>query len=78
VRAAVIGQTGAGLNVNDKAQVLDGFARPIPGLYAAGEVLGCSCGKRYSGGGVGILNAMVFGRIAGREAASEVRRREAA
>jgi fumarate reductase flavoprotein subunit len=78
VRAAVIGQTGAGLNVNEKAQVLDGFARPIPGLYAAGEVLGCSCGKRYSGGGVGILNAMVFGRIAGREAASEVRRREAA
>jgi fumarate reductase flavoprotein subunit len=78
VRASVIGQTGAGLNVNEKAQVLDGLGRAIPGLYAAGEVLGCSCGKRYSGGGVGILNAMVFGRIAGREAASEVKRRLAA
>lgn len=78
VRASVIGQTGAGLNVNERAQVLDTLGHPIPGLYAAGEVLGCSCGKRYSGGGVGILNAMVFGRIAGREAASEAKRRKAA
>ena len=78
VRASVIGQTGAGLNINEKAQVLDARGGTVQGLYAAGEVLGCSCGKRYSGGGVGILNAMVFGRIAGREAAADATRRHAA
>lgn len=69
VRACVIGQTGAGLNINQHAQVLDGHGDPIEGLYAAGEVLGCAVGKRYAGGGMGICNAMVFGRLAGSEAA---------
>lgn len=72
VRACVIGQTGAGLEINEKAQVLDKHGRVIPGLYAAGEVLGCAVGKRYSGGGMGICNAMVFGRLAGVSAAAEV------
>jgi fumarate reductase flavoprotein subunit len=71
VRACVIGQTGAGLNVNERAQVLDAHERPIAGLYAAGEVLGCAVGKRYSGGGMGICNAIVFGRIAGGSAAAD-------
>lgn len=71
VRACVIGQTGAGLNVNEKAQVLDEHGKVIPGLYAAGEVLGCGVGKRYFGGGMGICNAMVFGRIAGTQAARD-------
>ena len=71
VRATVIGQTGAGLNINEKTQVLDRLGHAIPGLYAAGEVLGCAVGKRYSGGGVGICNAIVFGRIAGTSAAAE-------
>src|SRR5207253_3951878 len=61
VRACVIGQTGAGLDINERAQVLDAHQRVIPGLYAAGEVLGCAVGKRYSGGGMGICNAVVFG-----------------
>lgn len=72
VRACVIGQTGAGLNITNQAQVLDEHGSVIPGLYAAGEVLGCTVGKRYSGGGMGICNAMVFGRIAGTSAAQEV------
>lgn len=72
VRACVIGQTGAGLDINDHAQVLDEHGRVIPGLYAAGEVLGCAVGKRYSGGGMGICNAMVFGRLAGQSAAADV------
>jgi fumarate reductase flavoprotein subunit len=73
VRACVIGQTGAGLNIDERAQVLDRHDRPIPGLYAGGEVLGCAVGKRYSGGGMGICNAMVFGRIAGQSAAQYAR-----
>lgn len=71
VRASVIGQTGAGLNINTQAQVLDTHGRVIPGLYAAGEVIGCGVGKRYFGGGMGICNAIVFGRIAGNTAARE-------
>jgi fumarate reductase flavoprotein subunit len=71
VRACVIGQTGAGLNINEQAQVLDPHGSVINGLYAAGEVLGCGVGKRYFGGGMGICNAMVFGRIAGIEAAKD-------
>lgn len=69
VRACVIGQTGAGLDISNRAEVLDEHGQPIPGLFAAGEVLGCAVGKRYSGGGMGICNAMVFGRIAGEAAA---------
>jgi fumarate reductase flavoprotein subunit len=44
---------------------------------AAGEVLGCGVGKRYFGGGMGICNAMVFGRIAGVNAAAEAKARRA-
>jgi fumarate reductase flavoprotein subunit len=71
VRACVIGQTGAGLDVTARAEVLDEHGVIVPGLYAAGEVLGCAVGKRYSGGGMGICNAMVFGRIAGAAAAED-------
>jgi len=46
-------------------------ASPIPGLYAAGEVLGCFQGERYGGGGLSIGNAVVFGRLAGIAAARE-------
>lgn len=70
VRACVIGQTGAGLNIDVDARVLDEHGNVIAGLFAAGEVLGCGVGKRYFGGGMGICNAMVFGRIAGTSAAA--------
>ncbi|MEC9358568.1 MAG: FAD-dependent oxidoreductase [Pseudomonadota bacterium] len=69
VRASIIGVTGAGLDIDPSARVLDGAQRPIPGLYAAGEVLGCIHGKRYAGGGMAIGNAVIFGRIAGASAA---------
>lgn len=29
-----------GVSVDDQARVLDASGRPIPGLYAAGEVIG--------------------------------------
>jgi len=59
------------LNINERAQVLDEHSRPIGGLYAAGEVTGCIQGRRYGGGGMGIANSVVFGRVAGAEAARE-------
>lgn len=72
VRASVIGQTSAGLDIDTRTRVRDVHGRAITGLYAAGEVLGCVQGKRYSGGGMGVGNAITFGRLAGEEAAKFV------
>lgn len=71
VRASVIGQTSAGLDTDPTARVRDDRGRVIPGLFAAGETVGCIQGHRYSGGGMGVSNALTFGRIAGEEAAAE-------
>lgn len=59
-----------GVKINTRAQVVDNFNEPIPGLYAAGEVAGGFCGKSdayYAG--IMTLQAFVFGRIAGENAA---------
>jgi fumarate reductase flavoprotein subunit len=71
VRAAIIGLTAAGLEIDVEGRVLDTHRRRIPGLYAAGEVLGCLHGKRYGGGGMSIGPAITLGRIAGTTAATE-------
>lgn len=73
VRASVVGQTSAGLDIDPTTRVRDRNGKIIPGLFAAGETVGCIQGKRYSGGGMGVGNALTFGRIAGEEAAREVR-----
>ena len=69
VRAAIIGGTGAGLDIDIGCQVLDRAGRAIPGLYAAGEVLGVVQGKRDAGGGMYVASALILGRKAGRQAA---------
>jgi flavocytochrome c len=73
IRASMIGLTAAGLDIDDRARVLNEHGGPIPGLYAAGEVLGCVIGSRYSAGGVSIANAVVFGRHAGQRAVADIR-----
>lgn len=73
IRASVIGVTGAGLDIDRDCRVLDVHGRPIPGLYAAGEVLGVLMGKRYGGGGMSIGPAVILGRRAGRQAADAAR-----
>jgi fumarate reductase flavoprotein subunit len=69
VRAAIIGQTSCGLDIDRFARVRDPHNRVIPGLYAGGEVLGCVHGPRYAGGGMGINSAITLGRLAGEMAA---------
>jgi fumarate reductase flavoprotein subunit len=69
VKAAIIGVTGAGLDIDVGCHVLDSAGRAIPGLLAAGEVLGVLQGKRYAGGGFSLGPAIILGRKAGREAA---------
>ena len=59
--------TQGGPRRDAQARVLDVFGEPIPGLYAAGE-LGSIWSTLYPGSG-NISEALIFGRIAGREAA---------
>ena len=60
--------TMGGLRINEKAQVLDKAGEAIPGLYAAGEVTGSTHGTNRLGSNA-YTDIIVFGRIAGREAA---------
>jgi fumarate reductase flavoprotein subunit len=73
IRACVIGNTNAGLNIDQQCRVLDGADNPIPGLYAAGEVLGCVQGRLYNAGGLGIGNAIILGRHAGQLIGEQIR-----
>jgi len=60
-----------GLQINARAQVVDvEHHQPIPGLYAAGEVTGGIHGACRIGG-MAICECLVFGRIAGANAAQE-------
>ena len=60
--------TFGGLKISPEAQVLDTEDAPIPGLYAAGELVGGLFYYNYAGGS-GLMAGSVFGRIAGRGAA---------
>ena len=46
------------------AQVVDTDGEPIPGLYAAGELVGGLFYFNYPGG-TGLMSGAVFGKIAG-------------
>jgi tricarballylate dehydrogenase len=60
--------TFGGLRINTEAQVMSTDGAPIPGLYAAGELVGGIFYFNYPGG-TGLTNGAVFGRIAGASAA---------
>jgi len=55
-------------SIANTGQVLDTEDIPIPGLYAAGELLGGLFYHNYAGG-TGLMAGSVFGRIAGASAA---------
>ena len=60
--------TMGGLKINTEAQVLREDGSIIPGLYAAGEVTGGIHGSNRVGGNA-LTDGVVFGRIAGKNAA---------
>lgn len=62
--------TYGGIKVNRRAQVLDNGDNPIPGLYAAGEIIGGLFYNNYPGA-TGQLTGAVFARIAGATAAGD-------
>ncbi|MCE5274073.1 MAG: flavocytochrome c [Syntrophaceae bacterium] len=59
-----------GLRINKMAQVIDIWGAPIPRLFAAGEVTGGIHGSNRLGGNA-TPDCVVFGRIAGTNAAKE-------
>ena len=61
--------TFGGIMIDERARVLEADGRIIPGLYAAGEGAGAPFFDDYVGGG-SLINCLVMGRAAGREAAS--------
>ncbi len=62
--------TFGGLRINpESGAVLDEDLAPIPGLYAAGELVGGIFYFNYPGG-TGLMSGTVFGRLAGASAAS--------
>ena len=60
--------TFGGVRIDAGARVLDRANRPIPGLHAAGELVGGIFYHNYPGGS-GLSSGMVFGRHAGATAA---------
>lgn len=62
--------TSGGPRRNERAEVVDVFGDPIPGLYSAGE-LGEAVGALYPADGGNLSDALCFGRIAGEQAASQ-------
>ena len=60
--------TFGGLRVDGRARVLDEDGRPVPNLFAAGELVGGLFYDNYPGGS-GLTAGAVFGRIAGKGAA---------
>lgn len=65
--------TYLGTRVNEEARVLMRDGRPSANIFAAGEIMaGNVLGEGYAAG-IGMTIGSVFGRIAGREAASHAR-----
>lgn len=61
--------TFGGLRVNEHAQVIANNWKPLPGLFACGELVGGLFYGNYPAG-TGLMSGAVFGRIAGASAAN--------
>lgn len=65
--------TFGGLRIDTTAAVQSTDQAPIPGLFAAGEIVGGIFYHNYPGGS-GLINGAVFGKIAGASAADHCKR----
>jgi tricarballylate dehydrogenase len=68
--------TFGGVKIDTDARVVDTEGQPVPGLYAAGEMVGGLFYFNYPGG-TGLMNGAVFGRIAGASAGARAYGRNA-
>jgi tricarballylate dehydrogenase len=65
--------TFGGLKVNEQCQVVASDWKPMPGLYACGEMVGGLFHYNYALGS-GLMSGVVFGRLAGRAAVGDAPR----
>ena len=70
IRAAILCWTGAGLRIDAETRVINKAEKAIRGLYAAGETVGNLHGDVYIGGGGSYGPCLVFGKLAGENAAT--------
>ena len=73
VKSGALGTKG-GPRTDSLARVLHVDDAPIPGLYAAGNVMASAMGMTYGGAGGTLGPGMVFGFLAGRHAADSLQR----
>jgi len=69
IMTPVLHYTMGGLEIDAESRVLDGSHKPVPGLFAAGEVAGGVHGANRLGGS-SLLGCVVFGRVSGDSAAA--------
>lgn len=69
IHPGVLGTCG-GAKTDPKGRVLDHDDTPIPGLYAAGNVIASPTGGIYAGAGGTLGPALTYGYLAGRTAAA--------
>ncbi|EMD33627.1 fumarate reductase [Gelatoporia subvermispora B] len=69
IMTPVLHYTMGGLEIDPESRVLDKSGKPIPGLFASGEVAGGVHGANRLGGS-SLLGCVVFGRVSGDSAAS--------
>jgi len=69
VMEPVLHFTMGGIEINDKAQVLNTEKKPFEGLYACGELAGGVHGANRLGGS-SLLGCVVYGRVAGDSASN--------
>ncbi|KXJ85976.1 FAD binding domain-domain-containing protein [Microdochium bolleyi] len=69
VMEPVLHFTMGGIEINDKAQVLNSEQKPFDGLYACGELAGGVHGANRLGGS-SLLGCVVYGRVAGDSASN--------
>ncbi|KAG2015835.1 acyl-CoA dehydrogenase, variant 2 [Coprinopsis cinerea AmutBmut pab1-1] len=69
IMTPVLHYTMGGLEIDAESRVLGTNGKPIPGLFAAGEVAGGVHGANRLGGS-SLLGCVVFGRVSGDSAAS--------
>jgi succinate dehydrogenase/fumarate reductase flavoprotein subunit len=69
IMTPVLHYTMGGLEIDPESRVVDKTGKPIPGLFAAGEVAGGVHGANRLGGS-SLLGCVVFGRVSGDSAAA--------
>jgi flavocytochrome c len=69
VMEPVLHFTMGGIEINDKAQILNSEGKPFDGLYACGELAGGVHGANRLGGS-SLLGCVVYGRVAGDSASN--------